>query len=319
MLSTYLDFERPLQDLDRKLETFGSSPAEGEERAELQSRRQALERDIYAKLGAWERVLLSRHPDRPQMLDFANWMFDEFIELHGDRSFSDDPSIVGGIARFRGRPVVFVGHQRGRSTAEKIRRNFGMPRPEGYRKALRLFELAERFGHPVITFVDTQGAYPGPDAEERGQAEAIARNLREMAGLRVPVVVCVIGEGGSGGALAISVGNRLLMFENACYSVITPEGCASILYRTKSPETVARAAESLRVTAKDLHELGVADEVVPEPAGGIHRYPQEGVHALAEALGRHLKELRMLDPEALVAQRYEKFRRMGSFERESRF
>ena len=256
---------------------------------------------------------LSRHPDRPQTLDYAGQIFDEFIELHGDRGFADDPSIVGGFAWFQDRPVMLVGHQRGRTTQEKLRRNFGMPKPEGYRKALRLFRLAERFRRPIVSMIDTQGAFPGPDAEERGQAEAIARNLRAMAALRVPVVVCVIGEGGSGGALALGIGDRILMFEYACYSVITPEGCASILYRQKTAESVARAADALRLTANDLLALGVIDEIVPEPLGAAHRHPREAMQTLRAALDRHLTELCAAPANRLRELRYEKFRRMGQF------
>jgi len=311
MQSTYLDFERPLQDLDRRLEAIGERKSA--ERDGLEKERRALESEIYSDLSAWYRVQLSRHPDRPQTLDYAARIFRDFTELHGDRTFADDPAIVGGLAWLGDDPVMLIGHQRGRTTQEKVRRNFGMPKPEGYRKALRLFRLAERFRRPIVCMIDTQGAFPGPDAEERGQAEAIARNLRDMASLAVPVVVCVIGEGGSGGALALGVGDRILMFEYACYSVITPEGCASILYRQKTAESVARAAEALRLTAKDLHRLGVIDEIVAEPLGGAHRHPQEAVAALRDALGRHLGELRGIAGEELRTRRYAKFRAMGQF------
>jgi len=284
-----------------------------EDIAALEARERDLEAELYTDLSPWYRVQLSRHPDRPQTLDYAGQIFEEFTELHGDRGFADDPSIVAGLARFEDRPVMLVGHQRGRTTQEKLRRNFGMPRPEGYRKALRLFRLAERFRRPIITMIDTQGAFPGLDAEERGQAEAIARNLRAMAALQVPVVVCVIGEGGSGGALALGIGDRILMFEYACYSVITPEGCASILYRQKTAESVARAADALRLTAKDLLALGVIDQVVPEPLGGAHRHPRDAMQALRAALARHLAELRAVPEDRLRELRYEKFRRMGRF------
>jgi acetyl-CoA carboxylase carboxyl transferase subunit alpha len=313
MQSTYLDFERPLEELDRQIEEARARKSPLAEIAELEARRRNLEAQLYGELSPWYRVQLSRHPDRPQTLDYASQIFDEFIELHGDRGFADDPSIVGGLARLRDRPVMLVGHQRGRTTQEKLRRNFGMPRPEGYRKALRLFRLAERFRRPIVSMIDTQGAFPGLDAEERGQAEAIARNLRAMAALRVPVVVCVIGEGGSGGALALGVGNRILMFEYACYSVITPEGCASILYRQKTAESVARAADALRLTAKDLLALGVVDEIVPEPLGGAHRHPREAMESLRAALDRHLTELCAGPADRLRDLRYEKFRRMGQF------
>jgi acetyl-CoA carboxylase carboxyl transferase subunit alpha len=309
MQSTYLDFERPLQDLDRRLEGLAAKPSA--ERERLEEERGRLESEIYRDLSPWYRVQLSRHPDRPQTLDYATRIFRDFTELHGDRGFADDPAVVGGFAWFGDQPVMLVGHQRGRTTQEKIRRNFGMPKPEGYRKALRLFGLAERFGRPIVCMIDTQGAFPGPDAEERGQAEAIARNLREMAGLAVPVIVCVIGEGGSGGALALGVGDRILMCENACYSVITPEGCASILYRQKTAESVARAADALRLTSKDLLALGVIDEVVSEPLGGAHRHPDATMDAMREALVRHVSELRGMPADTLRQRRYEKFRAMG--------
>jgi len=313
MQSTYLDFERPLEELDRAIEEARARKSPAGELAALEARERDLEAQLYGDLSPWYRVQLSRHPDRPQTLDYAGQIFDEFIELHGDRGFADDPSIVGGFARFENRSVMLVGHQRGRTTQEKLRRNFGMPKPEGYRKALRLFRLAERFRRPIVTMIDTQGAFPGLDAEERGQAEAIARNLRAMAALRVPVVVCVIGEGGSGGALALGIGDRILMFEYACYSVITPEGCASILYREKTAESVARAADALRLTAKDLLALEVVDEVVREPLGGAHRHPREAMHALRAALARHLAELGDVPDDRLRELRYEKFRRIGRF------
>src|SRR5262245_1710568 len=313
MQSTYLDFERPLEELDRAIDEARARKSPVAEIAGLEARERDLEAQLYGDLSPWYRVQLSRHPDRPQTLDYASQIFDEFTELHGDRGFADDPSIVGGFARFEDQPVMLVGHQRGRTTQEKLRRNFGMPKPAGYRKALRLFRLAERFRRPIVTMIDTQGAFPGLDAEERGQAEAIARNLRAMAALRVPVVVCVIGEGGSGGALALGIGDRVLMFEYACYSVITPEGCASILYRQKTAESVARAADALRLTAKDLLALGVIDEVVPEPLGGAHRHPREAMQSLRATLARHLAELRTVPEDRLRELRYEKFRRMGRF------
>ncbi len=311
MQSTYLDFERPLEDLDRRVEELSARRPRPAELQPLEQSRHRLEAEIYQDLSPWYRVQLSRHPDRPQTLDYAAQLFRDFTELHGDRSFADDPSVVGGLAWFGAEAVMLVGHQRGRTTQEKIRRNFGMPKPEGYRKALRLFRLAERFGRPIVSMIDTQGAFPGPDAEERGQAEAIARNLRAMAALRVPLIVCVIGEGGSGGALALGVGDRILMFEYACYSVITPEGCASILYRQKTAESVAQAAEALRLTAKDLHALGVIDEIVPEPRGGAHRHAPEAMESLRAALARNLRELSEVPRERLREARYEKFRRMG--------
>jgi acetyl-CoA carboxylase carboxyl transferase subunit alpha len=316
MPTSYLDFEQPLADVDKRLDELRRLSARSEEEqaelASLAGQSQQLEQEIYGSLLPWQRVQLSRHIDRPYTLDYIERLCSEFVELHGDRNFSDDAAIVGGLARFRGQPIVVVGHQRGRTTAEKVKRNFGMPRPEGYRKALRLFQLAERFRRPIFTFIDTQGAYPGLDAEERGQAEAIARNIREMAGLRTPIVVTVIGEGGSGGALALGVGDRILMQENACYSVITPEGCAAILYNERTPERIAWAAEALKVTAADLLELEVIDAVIPEPPGGAHRHPDAAIAAVGDALEQKLKELLVLPVEELMAQRYTKFRRMGS-------
>lgn len=315
MPTTYLDFEKSFVEMDKRLDGLTHSAAlSTKEEAELatlteQCRKQ--ESEIYGSLSPWQRVQLSRHPDRPYTLDYIEGLCSEFIELHGDRGFADDAAIVGGLARFQSRPVVVVGHQRGRTTAEKVRRNFGMPRPEGYRKALRLMQLAERFRRPVLAFIDTQGAYPGIDAEERGQAEAIARNIRDMAGLRTPVVVIVIGEGGSGGALALGVGDRVLMQENACYSVITPEGCAAILYGERTPERAAWAAEALRVTAPDLLALKVIDGIVSEPLGGAHRHPEAALASVGEALAQHLQEVTTLPLDELLAQRYAKFRRMG--------
>ena len=315
MPTTYLDFEKPLAEIDKRLDTLrrltAPSPEEQAELATLTEQCRQQEISIYGALSPWQRVQLSRHTDRPYTLDYIAHLCSEFVELHGDRNFGDDPAIVGGLARFHGQPLVVVGHQRGRTVAEKVRRNFGMPRPEGYRKALRLFHLAERFHRPVLTFIDTQGAYPGIDAEERGQAEAIARNIREMAGLRTPIIVIVIGEGGSGGALALGVGDRVLMQENACYSVITPEGCAAILYGERTPERAAWAAEALKVTAPDLLALRVIDAVVPEPRGGAHRSPEEAMTLVGEAIALQLEELITLPLDELLARRYAKFRRMG--------
>lgn len=315
MPTTYLDFEKSLVDLDKRLDLLrrstALSPEEQKELTALEKQCRQQEAEIYGTLSPWQRVQLSRHPDRPYTLDYIERLCSEFIELHGDRAFADDPAIVGGLARFRGRPVVVVGHQRGRTVAEKVRRNFGMPRPEGYRKALRLFHLAERFRRPVVIFIDTQGAYPGVGAEERGQAEAIARNIRDMAGLRTSIIVVVIGEGGSGGALALGVGDRVLMQENACYSVITPEGCAAILYGERTPERAAWAAEALKITAADLLSLKVIDEVIPEPLGGAHRHPEEAVAFVGDAIAQQLEVLVKLSSDELLVQRYAKFRRMG--------
>jgi acetyl-CoA carboxylase carboxyl transferase subunit alpha len=263
------------------------------------------------ELTAIERVRLAREAARPQTLDYVERLIDEFFEIHGDRRFADDDAIVAGIGRFDGRPVALVGHQRGHTTAERIKRNFGRPNPEGYRKAARVYELAERFVLPLLTFIDTQGAEPGVGAEERGQAEAIARNLELMARLKTPVVACVIGEGGSGGALALSVGNVILMQENACFSVITPEGCAAILWREASPDKVAAAAQALKLSAPDLLRLGVIEEIVEEPPGGAHRDPNQAARMLGEAIGRHLRRLSRCAPQVLRRQRERKFAKIG--------
>jgi acetyl-CoA carboxylase carboxyl transferase subunit alpha len=283
-----------------------------DELARLEDRLQRLRQRTYASLTAWQRTQLARHPKRPHTRDWCRLLLEDFVELHGDRVHGDDAAIVGGLGRFEGQSIVVIGHQKGRDTREKIARNFGMPHPEGYRKALRLMELAEKFAKPVVTFIDTPGAYPGLAAEERGQAEAIARNLKRMAGLRTPIVAVVTGEGGSGGALAIGMGNRVLMLEYAVYSVISPEGCAAILWgdAAKAPD----AAEVMRTTAPDLLRLGVIDGIVPEPVGGAHRDWDGAVAHLREALRAHLGELRGRSPTALVDERYEKFRRMGAFE-----
>ncbi|MGA3260107.1 MAG: acetyl-CoA carboxylase carboxyltransferase subunit alpha [Bryobacteraceae bacterium] len=260
---------------------------------------------------AWKRVQLARHPKRPHSLDYIDRLFTDFQELHGDRSFADDPAIVAGMARFDGRPIVIVAEEKGRNTKERLQRNFGMPKPEGYRKSLRIMQLAAKFGRPVITFLDTTGAYPGIDAEERGQAEAIARNLREMSRLAIPVIVVVIGEGGSGGALALGVGNTVLMFENAVYSVISPESCASIIYRDSGK--AERAAAALRLTAEDLDQLGLIDTIIPEPEGGAQEDPEAAAENLRQALRHSLLDLAALSGEQLVEHRYAKFRKMGNF------
>lgn len=307
-----LDFERPLLELEARLAELRQAGGQAEaEVARLEDRLRRLQRKVFAGLTPWQRVQLARHPRRPYTLDFIRLLMEDFVGLHGDRAFGDDKAIVGGLARFEGRSLVVVGHQKGRDTREKILRNFGMPHPEGYRKALRLMKLAEKFRRPVVTFIDTPGAYPGIGAEERGQAEAIARNLREMAALRVPVVVLVTGEGGSGGALALGIGDRVLMLEHAVYSVISPEGCAAILWQdaAKAPE----AAEILRLTAPDLLKLGVIDRIVREPAGGAHRDWEETAREVSGALREALAELRALTPDELVGQRYAKFRRIGVF------
>ncbi len=270
-----------------------------------------LKREFYTHLGAWQRAQVARHPQRPYTLDFIRLLFTDFMELHGDRAFGEDPAIVAGFARFHGRPVAVLGHQKGRDTKQRLLRNFGQPKPEGYRKALRVMELAAKFGRPVFTFVDTQGAYPGIDAEERGQAQAIARNLREMARLPVPIIVTVAGEGGSGGALAIAVGDKVNILENAFYSVISPEGCAAIMWRDAAKAETA--ATALKISAKELAEMGLVDEIVPEPEGGAHANHEATAHLLDSVLERNLLELLQLTPRQLTESRYAKFRRMGQF------
>jgi acetyl-CoA carboxylase carboxyl transferase subunit alpha len=310
-----LEFEKPVVELERKLDELRqlAKPA-GELSRELQTleaRVVELQREIFADLTPWQTVLLSRHPGRPYTTDYVERIVADFTELHGDRRFGDDPAIVAGFGLFDETPVLVVGHQKGRTTKEKLMRNFGQPKPEGYRKALRLMELAARFGRPIITLIDTQGAYPGVDAEERGQAEAIAKNLEVMASLPVPIVCAVIGEGGSGGALALGVADRILMLEYSVYSVISPEGCASILWRDddKKPD----AAAAMKMTAPDLKRLGIVDEVVREAPGGAHRDFDVTARSLADAIRRHLAELVALPPDRLRELRYEKFRRMGAF------
>ncbi len=270
-----------------------------------------LKREFYTHLGPWQRAQIARHQQRPYTLDFIALLFTEFVELHGDRAYGDDKAIVAGFAKFHGRPVAVVGHQKGRDTKQRVIRNFGQPKPEGYRKALRVMQLAAKFGRPVFTFVDTQGAYPGIDAEERGQAEAIARNLREMARLPVPVIVTITGEGGSGGALAIAVGDRVNIFENSFYSVISPEGCAAIMWRDSA--RAETAAEALKITARDLKELGIVDEIIPEPEGGAHTDHEAAAQFLDTVLERTVIELASVPPAELVRARYEKFRRTGQF------
>jgi acetyl-CoA carboxylase carboxyl transferase subunit alpha len=277
----------------------------------LEERVGNLRRQVTAAMGAWQKTELARHPQRPYLLDYVSLMFDGFDEVHGDRRFGDDPAMICGMAKFRGQPVLVVGQQKGRDVKQRVYRNFGQSSPEGYRKALRAMRMAEKFGHPILTFVDTPGAFPGLGAEERGQAEAIAYNLREMARLKVPVIVTITGEGGSGGALAIAIGDRILMLENSIYSVISPEGCASIMWRDATKRDIA--AEALRITAKDMVEFGVIDAVVPEPPGGAHRDPKAAADLLAAELHKQLSELQALSLEQLLAARYEKFRKMAQF------
>jgi acetyl-CoA carboxylase carboxyl transferase subunit alpha len=310
-----LDFEQPLLELETRiaeLQAVADATRVRDEITRLEERLQRLRQRTYASLTAWQRTQLARHPKRPHTRDWCRLLLEDFVELHGDRVYGDDAAIVGGLGRFEGRSVVVIGHQKGRDTREKIARNFGMPHPEGYRKALRLMEMAEKFGKPVVTFIDTPGAYPGLAAEERGQAEAIARNLRRMASLETPIVAVVTGEGGSGGALALGMGNRVLMLEYAVYSVISPEGCAAILWgdAAKAPD----AAEVMRTTAPELLRLGVIDGIVPEPVGGAHRDWEGAAAHLGDALRAQLDELRSRSATALVDERHEKFRRMGAFE-----
>ncbi|MGH9458758.1 MAG: acetyl-CoA carboxylase carboxyltransferase subunit alpha [Thermoanaerobaculia bacterium] len=315
MTSDPYAFDQPILELRREIEQLAASddPSSVARAGELQQKLTKVSRDIYAGLTPWQTTLVARHASRPYTLDFVQHLFEDFIELHGDRKFGDDRAIVGGLARFDGVPCVVIGHQKGRDTKEKVLRNFGMPRPEGYRKAMRIMHLAERFRHPIFCFIDTPGAYPGVGAEERGQAEAIAVNLREMAALEVPIVVTVTGEGGSGGALALGVGDRILMLEHAVYSVISPEGCAAILW--KNPAAAQDAAAAMRITARDLKELGVIDDVVPEPSGGAHTDHAAAAEQLRPYLQRALKDLSKIKPANLPEERYKKFRKMGVFEK----
>ncbi len=313
---TFLDFEQPIAELEAKIEELrcvqdDSAIDISEEIQRLQKKSQALTKGLYAKLTPWQSLQVARHPQRPYTLDYVSNLFTEFEEMHGDRAFADDPSMVGGLARFGGRSVMVIGHQKGRDTKEKILRNFGMPRPEGYRKAMRLMRLAEKFAMPVVTFVDTPGAYPGIDAEERGQSEAIGRSLYVMAELRVPIVSIVIGEGGSGGALAVAVGDVVMMMQYSTYSVISPEGCASILWKRadKAPE----AAETLGITASRLKTLGLIDKIIAEPLGGAHRDPAASALNVKKALQDALKSLTGMSPSELVEQRFERLMGYGKF------
>jgi acetyl-CoA carboxylase carboxyl transferase subunit alpha len=306
--------ELPIQELEKRIEELTGIPGSEDrapEVARLRQELQDLRGEVYASLSAWQKTQVARHAKRPYTLDYVQMLFGNFVEIHGDRKFADDPAIVGGFATYQGMPVAMVGHQKGRDIKEKIRRNFGMPSPDGYRKALRIMKLAEKFGRPLFTFIDTPGAYPGRGAEERGQAEAIATNLREMSRLSVPIIVTVTGEGGSGGALAIGVGDRVNMLEHSIYSVISPEGCAAILWSdaAKAPD----AARAMRITAADLKELGVVDEVIPEPVGGAHADPRRAAELVDSVLSRQLEELILMDRDARREVRYEKFRKLGRF------
>lgn len=314
-----LDFERPLLELHKRIAQLraiqGSESAEGVNLSasieQLEAQADKLQQRIFTRLTPWQRTQLSRHPRRPYTLDYIGGLCTEWLELHGDRAGHDDRALVTGTARFRGRPVAVIGHQKGRNTKQNIERNFGMARPEGYRKALRIMNLANDFNLPILCFIDTPGAYPGIDAEERGQAEAIARNILEMSRLTVPIIAVVIGEGGSGGALAIGVANRVLMLENSVYSVISPEGCAAILWRDRAEGP--RAAEALCITAQDCLKLDVIEQVIDEPPGGAHRNPERTIGALGDAIAQHLDELSDLSPAALRTARYDRFRTLGAF------
>ncbi|MDQ6988229.1 MAG: acetyl-CoA carboxylase carboxyltransferase subunit alpha [Mariprofundaceae bacterium] len=316
MPRSYLEFERPIAELTSKIEELSSMGKDAgvniaEEVEKLTAKRDTLIRDIYAKADRWQLTQLARHPDRPYFLDYVKMMFDDFQELHGDRAFGDDGAIVGGTARFREQAVMIIGHQKGRDTKEKIKRNFGMPRPEGYRKALRLFQLAERFSMPVMTFIDTAGAWPGVDAEERGQSEAIARNLMELSSLKVPVICTVIGEGGSGGALAIGVGDRLFMQKFTTYSVISPEGCAAILWHDRS--FAEQAADALKLSSTDLESLGLIDAIIPEPLGGAHENAEAAAALMGDVLDKALKDLLCEPLDELLETRYQRLRKLGEY------
>jgi len=320
MVKHYLDFEKPLIELEREIEHLkrfsrGKQIHFDEQLNHLEDKLRRLQKEIFSNLNGWQITQLARHIDRPKTTHYIQWMLINFIELHGDRNFRDDPAIVGGIGKFNGRSVVVIGHQKGADAKEMAYRNVGMPHPEGYRKALRLMKMAEVFGRPILTMIDTPGAFPGVGAEERGQAEAIATNLRNMMMLRTPILTIVIGEGGSGGALAIGVGDRILMLEYSIYSVITPEGCAAILWKDGQKKEVA--AELLKLTANDLFRLGVIDEIIKEPLGGAHRDPHRMSESLKEVVERHLSELERIDKDKLLRMRYEKFRKIGTYVEES--
>ena len=307
-----------LSDMEKQVEALRKGPVDKQTEAQIEQLREQLrelQADFAGRTSAWDRVQLARHPQRPHTLDFVKILFQDFTEIHGDRAFGEDPALIAGFAQFHGAPVMVVGHQKGHDTTQKIHRNFGMPKPEGYRKALRAMKLAAKFGRPIFSFVDTPGAYPGIGSEERGQAEAIARNLLEMARLPVPIIVTITGEGGSGGALAIAVGDRILMLENGVYSVISPEGCASITWR--DGQKAGEAAEALKMTAQDLVSLGIVDQSVPEPPGGAHTDHERAAQLLDSALQESLEEIRYLPVPELLERRYQKFRRMGQFFQEA--
>jgi acetyl-CoA carboxylase carboxyl transferase subunit alpha len=324
MIRYYLEFERPIEELEMKIEELrrasdGKDIDISSEIKKLEKKVKDLRSEIFSSLTPWQKTLIARHPDRPYTLDYINLITSDFIELHGDRRFSDDAAIVGGVAKINDIPVIIAGHQKGRGTRERISRNFGQPHPEGYRKALRLMKLAEKFKRPVITFIDTPGAYPGIGAEERGQAEAIAVNLMEMARLRIPVISIVIGEGGSGGALALGVADRMYMLEHSIYSVISPEGCAAILWKKNNDLSTAdfsKAADALKLTAQDLMRFKIIDGIVPEPLGGAHRDPEETAKKISEQIITAIEELKTKTPGKLIEERYKRFRKIGSFKEE---
>ena len=317
MAQEYLEFEKPIAELEKKIEELTLFTSNGdinleEEILKLHKKSDQLRAEIYSRITPWQKAQISRHPNRPYTLDYIEAMMTDFVEMHGDRAFADDPAIVSGMAKLDGMPLTIIGHQKGRTTKEKIFRNFGMPNPEGYRKALRVMRFAERFRKPLLTFIDTPGAYPGIGAEERGQGESIARNLSVMSQLRTPILTVVIGEGGSGGALALGVADRILMLEHSTYSVISPEGCAAILWNDGAK--ASEAAELLKITAQDLFQMKVVDEVVEEPIGGAHRDPRRAAELLKEAVARNLAEIRNVPFDDLLKQRYEKVRRIGTFD-----
>jgi len=311
------DFEKPIVELENKIEELEKSPTAStgdaqDEISKLKAELMKLKNEIYSNLTPWQRVQIARHINRPHSLDYINTFIEGFVELHGDRFFGDDPAVVAGIGSFNGQPVAIISQQKGKDTKENLARNFGMSHPEGYRKALRIMKMADKFNIPIIILIDTPGAYPGIGAEERGQAEAIAKNIKEMSTLRVPILIVIIGEGASGGALGIGIGDTMLMLENAWYCVISPEGCASILYRDKN--LAHKAAEALKLSAPDLMELKVIDEIVKEPLGGAHKDPEKAFEYVKEAIERNLKKLMNTDTETLMKNRYEKYRKMGEFE-----
>lgn len=321
MVNNLLEFEKPLAELERRIGELKHMDVEqdgvdlSDDIARLEKKLNKMRKDVYSNLSRWQRTQIARHPQRPYTLDYIETLMENFVELHGDRNFADDKSIVGGVAWFNGRPVMVIGHQKGRNTKEKVERNFGMPHPEGYRKALRLMKMAERFSMPIITLIDTPGAFPGIGAEERGQAEAIARNLIEMADINVPIITVVTGEGGSGGALALAVSNRVMMMENSIYSVISPEGCAAILW--KSQDYAQDAAEAMKLTAQDSLENGIIDEIIPEPLGGAHREPDTAAKSIGASIQEHLDKLSEMGPDELATDRWSKFRKIGVFKDET--